>query len=82
MLVHIMNSTLAFLEEMPKVKRKGKGQFFTSKETAEYMADLFDYDSFGKTVRLLDPGAGTGILTAAFVDRAIRSKKINHIILV
>lgn len=79
MLEHIMNSTAVFLKNMPKTKRKKKGQFFTSKETAEFMANLFDFESFGNTVNLLDPGAGTGILTAAFVDRAISSGHITRL---
>lgn len=79
MLDHIINTTAVFLESMPKNKRKKKGQFFTSKETAEFMADLFDYNCFDETVSVLDPGAGTGVLTAAFADRAIRSGRINRL---
>ena len=79
MLEHIMNTTAMFLEDMPKTKRKKKGQFFTSKETAEFMANMFDYSLFEKNISLLDPGAGTGILTAAFVDKAIKSGNIDHL---
>ena len=79
MLEHIMDKTAEFLENMPKIKRKKKGQFFTSKETAEFMASLFDFDSFDEEISVLDPGAGTGILTAAFVDKAVESGKVQKL---
>ena len=63
MLDYVINSTKSFLENMPKSERKKKGQFFTSKETAEFMANMFDFSNFKETISLLDPGAGTGILT-------------------
>ena len=48
MLNEILTKTRDFLESMPKSKRKKKGQFFTSKETAVFMASLFDTERFGK----------------------------------
>ena len=53
--------------------RKHKGQFFTPKEVSRFMAKLFEirHGEF----RLLDPGAGTGILTAAFCDRILKNTK-------
>ncbi len=56
--------------------RKRKGQFFTPTELGSFMAGLFKVDR--DTIHLLDPGAGTGILTAAFCERLLHSgKKIN-----
>jgi adenine-specific DNA-methyltransferase len=49
--------------------RKPKGQFFTPKQVSTYMAGLFSIPR--KTNRLLDPGAGTGILTAAVCERLL-----------
>jgi adenine-specific DNA-methyltransferase len=49
--------------------RKRKGQFFTSKNIAYFMASLFNTAS--KSLRILDPGSGTGILLAALCDRII-----------
>lgn len=46
-------------------KRKARGQFFTPKEVALFMARRFDL-SGKKDIRFLDPGAGAGMLTAAF----------------
>lgn len=69
MLEYITSQTAAFLEEMPKSRRKKIGQFFTSYETAEYMASMFDFSNTHGTVSVLDPGTGTGILSAAFIER-------------
>lgn len=56
---------------MHTITRKAKlGQFFTSKPIAQFMASLFAEDSFSD-VRLLDPGAGNGILSVAFIERML-----------
>ena len=68
-LEHISNNTKTFLELMPKAKRKKKGQFFTSIETAKFMANMFDISSLPECVSICDPGAGTGLLSAALIDR-------------
>ena len=52
----------------PAAERKQKGQFFTPPEVCRFMASLFS-GAFPKSFRLLDPGAGTGSLTAAICDR-------------
>ena len=49
--------------------RKLKGQFFTPKQVSRYMASLFEIHH--NAIRLLDPGAGTGVLTAAFCERLL-----------
>jgi adenine-specific DNA-methyltransferase len=54
--------------------RKTKGQFFTPKQVSVYMAGLFEVRD--SRVRLLDPGAGTGILTAAFCERVLNNDTI------
>ena len=65
----VIEKTKKFLELMPKNKRKKKGQFFTSMETARYMAGMFNVASLPQHVQVLDPGAGSGILSAAMVER-------------
>lgn len=45
------------------------GQYFTSPAVASFMASLLD-PLPGKQVRILDPGAGTGILGAAATEAA------------
>ena len=71
MLDYAVDQTMKFLENMPKSNRKKKGQFFTSVETARFMADMFDLDDRKEHVLILDPGAGTGILSIAFLERIL-----------
>lgn len=47
--------------------RKKQGQFFTPVQIARFMAGLFS--KIPTQYHLLDPGAGLGILTAAFCER-------------
>lgn len=61
--------TRTFVESVPKKERKRYGQFFTSRKTAEFMASLFTIDYSKNELRLLDAGAGTGLLTVALVER-------------
>ena len=79
MLNHVISKTLEFLENMPKSIRKKKGQFFTSKETAEFMANLFELSNLPPKIQILDPGSGTGILSAAILDRLFSAKKFSEI---
>lgn len=60
----------------PKVKST-LGQFFTPHPISLYMASLFH--KIKGEVSLLDPGCGSGSLTAAFVDESLRRKKISSI---
>lgn len=68
MLSFVINNTIKYLDGMPKKDRKKKGQFFTSKSTAEYMASLFEIPR-QERLSILDPGIGTGILSAALIER-------------
>lgn len=79
MLDYILSHTAAFLEDMPKSTRKKKGQFFTSRETAIFMASLFNFSNLGEHVDILDPGTGTGILSAALTDRIINENAAESI---
>lgn len=71
--------TTAFVESIPKKERKKYGQFFTSQKTAEFMASLFSIDFSKPMLRLLDAGAGTGLLTTALVERLRNSGYIGEI---
>ncbi len=51
-------------------QRKRRGQFFTPASVAEFMAGLIATPPW--RMRLLDPGAGTGTLTAAVCQRILR----------
>ncbi len=60
----------------PKVKST-LGQFFTPSSISLYMASLFN--RIEGNISLLDPGCGSGSLTAAFIDESLKRKKINSI---
>lgn len=68
LLDYAISSTEAYIKDMPKIQRKKYGQFFTSKETAIFMAGLLEIPD-NKTVSILDPGAGSGILSVALIER-------------
>lgn len=79
MLDHILRQTNLFIEKMPKSRRKKIGQFFTSYKTAGFMASLFDLSFLGRDIKILDPGAGTGILSAALIGRIKETGRFKHI---
>ncbi|WP_288529826.1 Eco57I restriction-modification methylase domain-containing protein [uncultured Secundilactobacillus sp.] len=45
------------------------GQYFTPDNIAGYMASLFSISPSGDTIRILDPGAGKGILSYRLISR-------------
>jgi len=55
--------------ELDEVKKSQFGQFYTPEPISLYMASLFD--NIKGDVKLLDPGCGSGILTAAFVEESL-----------
>lgn len=76
MIKEILANTQLYITNNSKDERKEKGQFFTSVETARYMASGVK----GKeAISLLDMGAGTGILSAVVVEKLLRSKKTKTI---
>ncbi len=69
MLEKIIENTSEYIDSMPKMERKKYGQFFTSIETARYMAELFEIPEEQDKIRILDAGAGSGILSCAMIER-------------
>ncbi len=69
MLEKIIELTNEYIESMPKKERKKYGQFFTSMETARFMSGLYNFDEKTGKVSVLDAGAGSGILSCAFIER-------------
>jgi adenine-specific DNA-methyltransferase len=67
MLDYIVAQTDKYILSKPKDERKSLGQFFTSKDTARFMAGLFSVPQ-KDFIRVLDPGAGSGILSAAVLE--------------
>ena len=80
MLDTICQKTNDFISQMPKSLRKGYGQFFTSIETARFMASLFDIPP-KKEISILDAGAGSGILSVALVEKIFKDKSDVRIVL-
>ena len=60
----------------PEVKST-LGQFFTPHSISLYMASLFD--KIEGEISLLDPGCGSGSLSAAFVDESLIRGKIKSL---
>lgn len=67
MLEYVIDRTGEFISSKLKARRKSSGQFFTSATTARFMAGLFTIPP-QSTIRVLDPGAGSGILSAAMIE--------------
>lgn len=81
MLDLIDKNTKEFLSTIPKVKRKEYGQFFTDLSIAQFMASLFEVDRSKSSIKILDAGAGTGILGIALVQRLLEDGYQGEIIL-
>jgi adenine-specific DNA-methyltransferase len=62
----IQAKTEQYITTVSKAERKAIGQFFTPVPISDYMGNLSKFQ--GSTVRILDPGAGCGILTASLID--------------
>jgi len=73
----IDESTKRYLVTLNGESRKQNGQFFTPANIAQFMAKLSIFNS--DFISFLDPGAGTGILTAAMCDEIINRKNVNKL---
>lgn len=78
----VLKTTYAYIDEMPKKQRKQYGQFFTSKETARFIASLFTIPNDRARLTILDAGAGSGILSAALLERIESIPEIKEVSLV
>ena len=78
----VLQTTKKYIEQMPKSQRKKYGQFFTSKETAVFMAELFEVPVDKEQLHILDAGAGSGILSVALIEKLQRTPQLRHIHLV
>lgn len=79
MIDHAYVLTTEYINQMPKAQRKQYGQFFTSKETAVFMAGLFAIPEDRSSLSVLDPGAGSGILSIALLERLESVKTIDRV---
>ena len=71
MLDHVRQS---FNAATSRADRSQIGQFLTPASIADFMSSLFETAT--NEVRILDPGAGAGVLFAACVDKLLLQKKL------
>lgn len=77
MLNETVEQTNMYIDEMPKRERKKYGQFFTSKETALFMASLFQIPEDKNTIKVLD--AGAGILSCALMEKLQENHNVKRV---
>lgn len=65
-------NTNKLIRERSKEENVRLGRLFTKKDTARRMADMVTLDPSKTAYTILDPGAGTGILSAALIERICR----------
>ena len=65
--------TNKYKDTTQKEIRKKKGQFFTPAEVSMRMAAVESEYPKNQWIRVLDPGAGNGILSFAVIDKLLRS---------
>ena len=69
MLDYIIERTNRYIDDMPKKRAQKIWSIFTSKETARFMAGLYNIPDNKSKVSILDAGAGSGILSCALLER-------------
>lgn len=77
MLEKIIEKTEKYINLKNKTERKKIGQFFTSKETAIFMANLNKCNK--SKIKVLDAGAGTGILSVALLEKLLLKDNVEII---
>lgn len=73
----VIEVTKKYIDTKTKNERKKIGQFFTSKETATFMASLSKVNK--SKIKVLDAGAGTGILSIALLEKLNNNSNIEEI---
>jgi len=70
---------LVVARETPEETKADLGQYMTPYVTADFLASMFDFEKF-QICKLLDPGAGIGSLTIAFLRKAAsRTKHLRNV---
>ena len=63
-----VRNTNKLIREKSKSENIRLGRLFTKKDTARLMAEMLSLDDKRSVYTILDPGAGTGILSAAIIE--------------
>ncbi len=64
-----VRNTGKLVRERSKAENVRLGRLFTKKNTARLMADMTELNKSKTAYTILDPGAGTGILSAAIIEK-------------
>jgi adenine-specific DNA-methyltransferase len=80
MLSLAVRNTKKLVRSKVKEENVRLGRYFTKKEQAAFMADMLSLPE-KERVAVLDPGAGTGILSAAVIERLAKGGKTKEIVL-
>ena len=75
MLALAVRNTAKLVREKSKTENIRLGRLFTKKDTARLMAEMLELDPAREAYTVLVPGAGTGILAAAAVERICQVAK-------
>lgn len=73
----LYDTTINYSNSVTKIKRKKIGQFFTPPSVSNYMGQLMKTDQ--KKIRVLDAGAGTGMLGGAICQHAFNNEEIEEV---
>lgn len=73
LLLHVEQRRQTVSAELSVKHRSALGQFFTPRPAADFLASLVELPEAGR-LRLLDPGAGVGTLSAAVAARVIQER--------
>lgn len=68
-----VRNTGKLIREKSKTENVRLGRLFTKKDTARLMAESIELSADKAVYTVLDPGAGTGILSAAVIERICKS---------
>src|SRR5690554_7864652 len=63
----------AYASSVSQQHKKENGQFFTPIEIAGLMASYSDFD--GDSIRILDPGCGSAVLSCALIENLVNSSR-------
>lgn len=72
MIKQIENNTLEYQKIVSKKDRKAKAQFFTTLSIAQHMSSISGVYNTEKEIKILDCGAGTGILACSLIEKIIK----------
>ena len=82
MLAMAVRNTRKLIREKSASDNVRLGRFFTKRETAAKMASMFAFLETKPLMRILDPGTGTGILSAALLEAVCLGRAAQEVRLV